>query len=352
MSDASGIAVTIRRDRRSPGRWGGSRRMTVRNAARTLAVAVAALAPAAVAEAHSGGLDSNCGHAGSRPYHFHLDGPCGARLRARQALQEPERGIDRSDAEWRAAKAAAPVVEDGATFRSDLWLLARHGSWTSGTDEDARGVIAVTEDGLRLEVHCSPGDDEGRPEHANWLAAVISDAGEYFVSGPPEDRRAALLIGTGARMIAQAAARGRQPLEIHLGSERKTFPTAGADRAAARALEPGTACDWSSDTDLTFDAPSTEGLRAGGMALAGDAAAAPADQPVRTRLDDALLWGIGVAMISGGFLVGVAGVCCWWRERAAQRQRPEAVAVRRAEPPRDPNRPMPSPASPDRKSVV
>ena len=343
----------------------------------TLAVVLSCAAPAAVSEAHSGGLDSNCGHAGSRPYHFHLDGACGERLRAQLArvrdARERSRGrrddAARPDAPGVGRRqpprerprpragggpagrdpqpAALPVVEDGATYLSDPWLLARHGRWVSGTDEDARGVIAVSEDGLRLEVHCSPGDDEGGPEHAKWLAAVISDAGDkYFVSGPPGDRRAALLLGTGARMIAQAAARGRQPLEIQLGNGRKTFPTAGADRAAARALPSGTACDWASDTDLTFDAPSTEGLRGGGMALAGGGAAAPSGRPGRPWLNDAALEVLGFAMVYGGFLVGVVWVCILWRERVAKRQLPLPLAgvVRQAALPRGANRPKPSPA--------
>ena len=139
--------------------------MTVRNAAQTLAVAVATLAPAVVAEAHSGGLDSNCGHAGSRPCHFHLDGACGERLRALLARLRDARERDRGRRNDVARPAAAgagrpqtprerarqragggtagrdpqpavlPVVEDGATYLSDPWLLARHGRWLSKTDD-------------------------------------------------------------------------------------------------------------------------------------------------------------------------------------------------------------------------
>lgn len=54
------------------------------------------------------------------------------------------------------------------------------------------------------------------------------------------------------------------------------------------------------------------------------------------------------AFLVGAFHVGVPKVRRWWRERAAERQRPLPFAglVRRAAPPRDPNRPTPSPASP------
>lgn len=317
------------------------------------AAAVALILPAGL-EAHSGGLDARCGHTDRRTdsYHTHTNGECWKRLTAERARQiqaeEARRPPERSDAQWRAdmrrlarqttgkaaaaagrgtravqdhvsgdtgERRAAPVVEDGATFLSDQWRLSRHGSWSAGTTEDGAAVIFTTAaDGRQLEVHCSPGDPEGRPEHAYWVAAVMSD-GEYFVSGPPEDRRAALLLGTGARLIAQSAARGGQPVELLLGDEHKTFATAGADRAAARSLAADTACDWTSDVDLTFDAPSTDGLRAGGMALVRDGdEAAPADGGTRLVVLDE---GRVVLAFAGALLLALGAFEArrWWRER-------------------------------------
>ena len=320
--------------------------------------------PAAV-EAHGGGLDARCGHTDRRTgsYHTHTNGECWKRLmaeltaeRARQIqAEEARRPPERSDAQWRADmrrlarqttgesaaaagrgtravqdhmrgdnrdRRAAPVVEDGATFLSDLWRLSRHGSWSAGTTEEGAAVIFTTAaDGRQLEVHCSPGDPEGRPEHARWLAAVMFD-GEYFVSGPPNDRRAALLLGTGARMIAQSAARGGQPVELLLGDEHKAFATDGADRAAARALAADTACDWTADVVLTFDAPSTDGLRAGGMALVRDGdEAAPADGGTRlVVLNEARV----VLAFAGGLLLvlGAFEARRRWRERLPRTQPP------------------------------
>lgn len=52
-----------------------------------LAVAALALLPEPT-YAHSGGLDANGGHAGSRPYHCHRE-PCFSRQRARAATRQP-----------------------------------------------------------------------------------------------------------------------------------------------------------------------------------------------------------------------------------------------------------------------